>query len=151
MKRKTKFYYKDEKETMKDLGLNPVVGSGSGWLHKEDGENEKYLAQLKSTDKTQITIHKEDINKLEYHAQISNKVPLFIIKFLQTNEVYILINKEDINEFSFIENINKNILITEEETETYEIKKEKIKSSKKAREQFNKEMEEKWKKVKKRK
>ena len=148
MKRKTKFYYKDEKETMKELGLTPVVGSGSGWLDKEDGENEIYLAQLKSTDKSQITIHKEDLNKLEYHAQNSNKIPLFVVKFLQTEEVYIMINKDDIKNFTF--NENKKVLYgVNDDNETTEVKKKKISSTKEARDKFNKEMEEKWKKVKK--
>jgi Holliday junction resolvase len=148
MKRKTKFYYKDEKETMKELGLTPVAGSGSGWLNKEDGENEIYLAQLKSTDKSQITIHKEDLNKLEYHAQNSNKIPLFIVKFLQTEEVYIMVNKDDIKNFTF--NENKNILHSvNDDNEIIEVKKKKISSTKEARDKFNKEMEEKWKKVKK--
>ena len=48
--RKQKFWFKNEKRVMKRLGFEPVPGSCSGWVNKEDGENEFALAQLKSTD-----------------------------------------------------------------------------------------------------
>ena len=50
MKRTGKFYFRNEKEVLKSLGLTPTPQSGAGWVAKEDGENEIILAQLKSTD-----------------------------------------------------------------------------------------------------
>ena len=47
---KAKFWFKNEKRVMKRLGFEPVPGSGSGGVNKEDGENEFALAQLKATE-----------------------------------------------------------------------------------------------------
>ena len=43
--RKQKFWFKNEKRVMKRLGFEPVPGSGSGWVNKEDGENENLLGK----------------------------------------------------------------------------------------------------------
>lgn len=67
---------------MKKLGLRPVPGSGCGELHKEDGENDYILCQLKSTEALSIKIDKLDVEKLLYHAELVNKIPLFAIQFL---------------------------------------------------------------------
>ena len=37
MKRSGKFYSKNEKETLKKLGLKPIAFSGAGWIDKEAG------------------------------------------------------------------------------------------------------------------
>lgn len=95
-KRSGKFYRKNEADVMKELGFEPVPNSGSGWLHKEDGENEFALCQLKSTDANSIKINKIDLDKLQYHALVSHKLPVFAIQFLQSNEVYLLIRPEDL-------------------------------------------------------
>ena len=72
MKRTGKFYYRNEKETLRKLGLTPVAGSGSGWIDKEDGESDIALVQLKSTDSSRYTLDMLDMKKLEYHASVSN-------------------------------------------------------------------------------
>lgn len=95
-KRSGKFYYKNEKEVMESLGLKQTKGSGSGWLEKEDGQNEYVLAQLKSTDAASMRVQKKDINLLEYNAAIAHKVPIFVIQFLKTNELFIMARPEDI-------------------------------------------------------
>lgn len=89
-KRSGKFYFKNEKEVMLDLGLKPTKGSGSGWIEKEDGQNEHIIAQLKSTDAQSIKVSLLDIQKLEYHAATSHKIPMFVIQFLETNDLFIL-------------------------------------------------------------
>ena len=38
MKRSGKFYSKNEKETLRKLGLRPFPFSGAGWLEKKEGE-----------------------------------------------------------------------------------------------------------------
>ena len=78
-KRKGKFYFRNEKETLESLGLKQVPGSGNGWIAKEDGENELALVQLKSTDANSYTIKQLDIQQLEYHADVSHKVTIFLI------------------------------------------------------------------------
>ena len=55
--RSGKFYRKNEREVMKNLGLKPTKNSGSGWIEKEDGENETIIAQLKSTDSESIKVN----------------------------------------------------------------------------------------------
>lgn len=97
-KRTGKFYRKNEKEVMEQLGFTPVPGSGSGWISKEDGENEYALCQLKSTDANSIKINKLDIDKLEYHSMVSHKIPVFAIQFLQTEDIYLLIKPENLQE-----------------------------------------------------
>lgn len=81
---KRKFWFDNEKVVMKELGLDPVPGSGSG-LQKEDGENDYVLCQLKSTDAASISIKKLDIERLIYHADDIRKIPLFVIQFMDSS------------------------------------------------------------------
>lgn len=118
--------------------------SGAGWIDKEDGQNDKVLVQLKSTDSSSYKINMLDIKKLEYHAQVSHKVPIFLVQFLQQDKIYAIIDVNNINElfdaFNIKEaKINKNIDIVEAE-----VIDRKVKSSKKDREKFNKERSEKY-------
>lgn len=83
---------------MKSLGLNPTPNSGSGWIIKEDGENEHVVCQLKSTDKQSIKVNKADIDTLQYNALVSHKLPVFAIQFLQSNEVFLIVKPEDITD-----------------------------------------------------
>lgn len=94
MKRTGKEYRKIEKDVMEMLGLRPTKNSGSGWVEKEDGENEHVLCQLKSTDAGSIKVSKQDLDTLQYNAIVSHKLPVFAIQFLQSNEVYLVINPE---------------------------------------------------------
>lgn len=146
-KRTGKFYSRNEKETLSKLGLTPAPMSGAGWVIKEDGENETVMVQLKSTDKASYRIDLLDIKKLEYHAAVSNKIPIFLIQFLKTNKIYALVD------IYSIEGILKEKEIYKEkekpgceviqETQK-EVKKEIVKTSKNSREQFFKERSEKF-------
>lgn len=80
-KRNAKYWFKNEKELMKSLGLRGTPGSGNGII-KEDGQNEHVIAQLKSTDKAQIVIKLSDVNSLLYNASVTNKLPIFINQFI---------------------------------------------------------------------
>lgn len=80
-KRQTKFWFRNEKELMKSLGLKGTPGSGNKII-KEDGQNEHLIAQLKSTDGNTITIKLADINSLLYNAAVAHKLPLFINQFV---------------------------------------------------------------------
>lgn len=102
-KRSGKFYRKNEKEVMERLGLRPVPGSGSGWISKEDGENDEIICQLKSTDRESISIKKVDIDMLVNHAIISHKIPVFAIQFLSDDSLYLMVRPEDLGEaFEYI-------------------------------------------------
>lgn len=96
MGRTGKFYRNNEAEVMKRYGLRPTKNSGSGWIEKEDGENEDVICQLKSTDADSIKINLLDLHKLIYHAKVSHKIPIFMIQFIEHNEEYILIKADDI-------------------------------------------------------
>ena len=98
MARSGKFWYKNEREVMELLGMHQVPGSGNGWVSKEDGENENVLCQLKSTDASSIRVQKQDIDKLEYHALVSKKLPVFAIQFVMSGQVYILMKPQDVTE-----------------------------------------------------
>jgi hypothetical protein len=81
---------------MKAIGFEPTINSGAGWIQKEDGENDIALCQLKSTDHQSISIKQADLRILEYHADISHKVPVFAIQFLNTGEVWLMAKPEHI-------------------------------------------------------
>ena len=145
MKRTGKFYFRNEKEVLKSLGLTPTPQSGAGQVAKEEGENEIILAQLKSTDQGSYRIRIEDINQLEYHAIVSNKLPIFLIQFLKSNRMYALVNLEDIPEISKALTFGtpkEKELIGNLVEEKVEVKK--IKSSSSAREDFYKEKEKRY-------
>jgi hypothetical protein len=98
-----KWYDKNEREVMARLGLQPTKASGAGWIEKEDGQSDKLIAQLKSTDKSSVTIQKQDIDTLRHNALIAHKTPLFVVQFIQSGEIYVLCKLEDVAE------INENI------------------------------------------
>lgn len=104
LKRSGKFYRKNEAEVMRQLGFEPTPNSGSGWIVKEDGQNEDLICQLKSTDAGSIKISLQDIHKLEYNAQIAHKMPVFAVQFLSCNKIYLLIDPEDAK--SVLERLN---------------------------------------------
>ncbi len=142
MKRSGKFYSKNEKETLKKLGLKPIAFSGAGWIDKEDGESEKALVQLKSTEASSYRVDMLDIKKLECHASVSHKVPIFIIQFLKQDKIYALVNLEDLDDLNDILNgnqVKRKIEIKENAEELVE--RRKIQSSQKARNKFFEERE----------
>ena len=141
MRRKGKFYSKNEKEVMKGLGLTPAPASGAGWIVKEDGENELSMVQLKSTDSTRYTLDMLDMKKLEYHAQVSNKIPIFLVQLLQEDRMYAIVPVDSILDLS-------KALETGHVQERISIKPEKlvssralIRSSKTSRDKFFEEKE----------
>lgn len=97
-----KFYNKNEKNTLSDLGFTPTIASGSGWVEKEDGESEFALSQLKTTDAESIRIKEQDLLTLAYNADMCRKLGIFFIQFLKTNNVYMMINVNDIEQIKDI-------------------------------------------------
>ena len=99
-----------------------------------------------------------DIKKLEYHASVSNKIPIFLIQFLKQDKLYCLLEVNELLSVNTLYSLSKLKLkekegilkYTEEKEanlvieENTEIQKPKIKSSKNAREKFFKEREEKY-------
>lgn len=98
MKRSGKFYRKNEAEVMKSLGLKPTKNSGSGWVEKEDGQNEFVICQLKSTDAQSVKVNQKDLRVLEVNAGVSHKYPVFAIQFLNTGEVWLMVRPEELTE-----------------------------------------------------
>ena len=148
--RSGKFYRRNEAEVMKSLGLKPTKNSGSGWVEKEDGQNEYVIAQLKSTDATSIKIQQKDITTLEYNASVTHKVPCFVIQFLNHNDVFVMARPEDLPLITEYINTGKcNVRSSDFITEGCEAKqikpKKVISSSESARDNFWKGEEEKWK------
>ena len=93
--RSFRFYRKNEEEVMESLGMKPTKNSGSGWVEKEDGQNDFLICQLKSTDAQSIRINQKDIRMLEYNAHTTHKLPVFAIQFLNTGEVWLMSKPED--------------------------------------------------------
>lgn len=100
VKRSTKFYRKNEEEVMRSLGLTPTKNSGAGWIEKEDGQNEHVICQLKSTDAQSIRVIQKDIHTLVNNAEITHKLPVFAIQFLNTGEVWLMTRPTDLIDIS---------------------------------------------------
>ena len=156
-KRSFKFYRQNEAEVMKSLGLEPTKNSGSGWIEKEDGQNNYVICQLKSTDAQSIKVNQKDIRILEKNAVIEHKLPMFAIQFLNTGELWLMVKPEDITSVvEYIETgkttIQENVLEYDEEKTIKSIKelsnKRKVKSSEYARLMFEKERQKKYDKTK---
>lgn len=155
MKRSTKFYRKNEVEVMNSLGLKPTKNSGSGWVEKEDGQNDYLICQLKSTDAQSIKVNQKDIRILEHNASIEHKLPVFAIQFLNTGEVWLMARPEDFTSVSeYIQtgtttssafDLGLDLSNTEESTVTT---KKVIESSKSARDFFYEEKARKYTKTK---
>jgi len=148
IKRSFKFYRDNEAQVMCKFGLRPTANSGSGWIEKEDGQNDFLIAQLKSTDASSISVKLKDIHTLEYNAIVAHKVPLFMVQFLQTDEVFVLVRPSDLPSVAeYMEcgrcEIVESIVICESEQAP---KQDAIKSSPKSRDKFWKEQEKRWKK-----
>lgn len=79
------FYNDNEKKVMSALGLMPTPASGAGWVHKEDGENDYILSQLKSTDKNSLTIKYKDWTTLKINSDTAHKLPLFVVQKLEND------------------------------------------------------------------
>lgn len=139
-KRTGKFYSKNEKEVLKGLGLIPAPASGAGWIVKEDGENELSMVQLKSTDSDSYRLNMLDMKKLEYHAQVSNKIPIFIVQFLKQDRMYAIVPIDNITDLADCLEMKKSeskIVISEEET----VERRKVKSNPKSRNKYYEERE----------
>lgn len=149
LKRSGKFYRKNEKEVMKSLGFNPTPNSGSGWIIKEDGQNDLAICQLKSTDANSIKINLQDLHTLEYNSIVAHKIPVFAIQFLKTNEVFLVIKPENLSDVSEAIKGNSHINIYESGLELIEedlegSERKIIKSSDSARHDLRKEINSKY-------
>ena len=155
--RSFKFYRENEAMAMKSLGLKPTKNSGSGWIEKEDGQNDYVICQLKSTDAQSIRVLQNDIRILEHNALVSHKIPMFAIQFLNTGEVWLMVKPEDLTDVSqyvtdgVVKNRDDSFIINLDNSTDVkpEVHLNKIKSSSKARESFRKERESKYNKTKK--
>lgn len=152
MRRSGKFYRRNEREIMEQLGLKPTINSGSGWIEKEDGQSEDLICQLKSTDANSIKVDKKDLDTLNHNAVVSHKLPVFAIQFLKSNEIYLILspdNLKDVAKYLKTGTIETG-LIDLDLAEAKELKKKNktIKSSIESREEYNKEVENKFKKGK---
>lgn len=124
-------------------------------MEKEDGQSEEVICQLKSTDAESIRIHKKDLDTLSYNAAVAHKLPVFAIQFLQSNEVYLLVKPDMLCEAAqYIKTgeyttANEFVGIDLSEREETKPKQGKvIKSSSRAREQFHKKKEQRFRKEK---
>lgn len=150
--RSFKFYRKNEEEVMKSLGLKPTKNSGSGWIEKEDGQNDYVICQLKSTDAQSIKVNQKDIRTLEKNANIEHKIPMFAIQFLNTGEVWLMLKPEDLpdaSEYILTGSIKENRLeqlgIDLEASEDLRaISHKSIKSSGSSRERFHEQQSKKY-------
>ena len=151
-RRSTKYYRKNEEEVMSRLGLRPTKNSGAGWIEKEDGQNDYVICQLKSTDAHSISVKQYDIETLEHNALVSHKLPVFAIQYLQSGEIWLMAKPVDFAEVAkYIETgaCEKASIDLSDRVESSVVIEKVVKSSESAREQFNDEIQKKYKKEKK--
>ena len=149
MKRSGKFYYRNERKTLEALGFKQVPGSGNGWVAKEDGESDNTLVQLKSTDNSSYAVSLLDLKKLEVHAEVEHKFPLFLIQFLKQDKIYALVNIDNLDDLNDMIKTGKVKERTVSIQESNTVKRKKISSSSSAIKSYRKEQESKWQKKKK--
>lgn len=116
-------------------------------IEKEDGENENVLVQLKSTDSSSYRLDMLDMKKLEYHASVSNKIPIFLVQFLKQDKIYAIVEVGNIPDLATAletGSVPPRSFFEEDEINKTKPKRQKIKASAKAREQFFKERSEKF-------
>lgn len=150
--RSFKFYRKNEQEVMESLGLKPTKNSGSGWIEKEDGQNDYVICQLKSTDAQSIKVNQKDIRTLEKNAMIEHKIPMFAVQFLNTGEVWLMLKPEglqDASEYILTGSIKESRLDhlgidLEASDDLRAISHKSIKSSGSSREMFHKQQSKKY-------
>jgi anion-transporting ArsA/GET3 family ATPase len=153
IKRTGKFYRNNESEVMRKYGLKPTANSGAGWIEKEDGENDRYICQLKSTEKDSIKINLLDLHKLIYHADIAHKIPVFMVQFITQNEEYVVMRAEDVQSLCTAREGTQEYNYTTPEQNAVEsvsdalqsVSENSVKSAPKAREKYYKEREQVWK------
>jgi hypothetical protein len=146
--RGTKFYRKNEARIMKLLGFKPTSNSGAGWIEKADGQSENVIAELKSTDALSISVKYKDIIKLEEQALVCKKLPVFVVQFLHNDDVFLLVRPsilEDISQYIDTGSYTAPEAIIGIEETVVEIKN-KVASSKKAKQKFWEDREARYKK-----
>lgn len=152
-KRSFKFYRQNEAEVMKSLGLKPTKNSGSGWIEKEDGQNDYIICQLKSTDAQSIKVNQKDLRVLEKNAAIEHKYPVFAIQFLNTGEVWLMVRPDELTEVANYINTGETnkpscVFVDISEPQDNCIRQEKrIISSSEAREKFHEDKNKKYNKI----
>ena len=127
-RRLNRYWTSNEKQVMRKLGLRPVPGSGSGEILKEDGENDYILCQLKSTEAASISVNRLDIEKLLYHSELDNKIPVFAIQFMNGPMLLATVPEELGNIAQYL----NNDLFERKQVELVEIPKQKVKKTVKA-------------------
>lgn len=88
-KRNPKYWFNDEKETCELFGLKHSPGSGNGNTFKEDGYNDDIIMQSKATETGTISVKLYDLQQLIYHAEVDNKIPIFIGKYKPSNLMFV--------------------------------------------------------------
>lgn len=81
---------------MQQLGLKPTALSGAGWLAKEDGESDKVIAQLKSTEGKSISVKRQDVEDLAHNARIARKLPVFVLSFVGQDQPWVMIRADQL-------------------------------------------------------
>lgn len=143
-RRTGKFYSQNEKKVMESLGLTPTKMSGAGWVEKSDGYNDNVIAELKSTDANSYRLKRDEFRKLEYHALVAKKIPLFVVEFLKDGELYLVIKPEDLTSIVNYITLPENLLeanfeplggieIEAEDIEPEIVKKKAVKSGNKSK------------------
>lgn len=104
--RKARFWRKHEKKLMNSMGMKATAGSGNTWIEKEDGESEHFIAQSKATQKKSITLKREDVKTLFENAAVMDKIPVFVLSFVDKYEEYELVAFDKADAMRFIEMAN---------------------------------------------
>lgn len=76
-----KFSQRRENKLGKKYGAKPTPNSGARWHSKGDLSSSEHLFEVKSTNASQMTIHKEWLEKIRQEAIKTGKEPIMVIDF----------------------------------------------------------------------
>ena len=97
----TKKWRKREKQVLEELGFTPTFGSGNTFVGREDGETDTLLAQVKSTDGASISVKRQDLKDLAYHAYTARRrKPVFILDF-GDGDVWVIARPEHLSQVAY--------------------------------------------------
>lgn len=70
-----------EKRTGKAVGGKGTPGSGARWHSKGDVKTKKILFEVKSTDKSSMSVKRHWLDKIEQEAFASRRMPVLVLVF----------------------------------------------------------------------
>ena len=89
-----------------------------------------------------------DLKKLEFHAEVDHKIPLFLVQFLKVDKIYAGIEVSNICDLKDVIETGSKKESVVKVNEEVDVRKRNVKSSSRAINSYRKELESRWQKKK---